>query len=90
MTSRDSLSSQEPLLNPIWILRVAPILVTVLLMIAFATSNFPRFQHETIHGLCLGLATGMMIPLTVFITSIKSVTMKNTPQPSDVQSYRLT
>lgn len=85
------LRSETGYLNPIWLLRVLPALATVLIAVAFLTSNFPTHRHVLIHNACLGGALGLMFSYCVFaFSSIRSVTLKTTPQPSDVNDLRIT
>ena len=74
-------SQDEPLLSPFWVVRGFPVVITLLVAVAFFLHN------DTVRSVCLGGALGLVISLTVYSFSIKGVILKQTEQASDVKSY---
>jgi len=76
--------TEDHWLNPIWTLRFFSVTPALLIGLAML---FPR--SGTLHSMCLGGALGLLIGFCVFSTSIKGVTLKDTPQPSDVEAHSI-
>jgi hypothetical protein len=77
-------SAEEPLVNPIWAVRGLPGLATILVGLAqFVLKASP------LHDMCLGGALGLLISSVVFSFSVKTVVLKDKPQPADVDRYSL-
>jgi hypothetical protein len=77
-------SQDEPLLSPLWLIRGFPVVITLLVAVAFLLHN------DTLRSVCLGGALGLLMGLTIYSFSIKGVILKQTEQPSDVKRYPLT
>ena len=67
------------------VLRVMVLGATLLIAISVFAG-----RHETLSDFCAGAALGMLIGFCVYFTQFKAVVLKETPQPSDVQSYSIT
>ena len=74
--------------GPIWMFRLFPVLTMVLL--ALARLVFPPSTHAKAHGFCLGAALGVMISFSLVCFQVKSVDLKDSPQPSDVEHLSIT
>ena len=78
-------SVKEPLVNPVWAVCGLPGAAAILVGLAeFVVKAAPM------HDMCLGGALGLLISFCAFSFGIKTVVLKNTPQPSDVNRYSLT
>jgi hypothetical protein len=80
-----STDPKAPLLSPFLLVRGFPCVAAILVALAMAFS-----KSEDLHSIFLGGALGILIGCTAFSFSIKSITLKQTEQPSDVQRYPLT
>jgi hypothetical protein len=77
--------ASQPPLNPIWAVRGLPGAAMILVALAqFVLKTSPW------HDMCLGGALGLLISTVVFSFEIKTVVLKNKPQPSDVNRYSVT
>ncbi len=47
------------------------------------------FRSGTWHEFCLGAALGLLIGFCAFSTTLQGVTLKDTPQPSDVAPHSI-
>ncbi len=68
----------------VWLARLLPLAAAILLAAALAVSK------PTVHGFLVGAALGLLIGYCVYSFQIDSVTLKDTPQPSDVIPQRIT
>jgi hypothetical protein len=71
--------------SPVWIIRVIPLIALACVILAEAV-----WQSGFAHGLCLGLATGQLVVLSLTSFQIANIDYKNSAQPSDVQDLRIT
>lgn len=81
-------SKEEPFVNPIWMFRIFPPAATVLVLLAMVVLK-PE-THADAHAFCLGMAAGLLISFSVVCFQIRSVDMKDTKQPSDVERLPIT
>jgi len=81
-------SKEEPFVNPIWMFRLFPPVITVLVLLALLVLK-PE-THANAHAFCLGMAAGLLISFSVVCLQIRSVDMKDNRQPSDVERLPIT
>jgi hypothetical protein len=81
----DLLGPTDDLRNPLWVVRTAPAISLICLILAEAL-----WKSGFAHGLCIALSAGQLVVLCVAGFQINGATYKNREQPSDVQDFRLT
>jgi hypothetical protein len=74
--------------GPIWMFRLFPVMAMVSLVLAMFV--FKPALHENAHEFCLGFALGVLIAFSLVSFQVKSVDMKNAPQPSGAEPLRIT
>jgi hypothetical protein len=76
----------DAIVHPIWLYRVMPTLALLALILAQTVAA----KSAAWHDMLVGFATGLLIGLVVVGFNAKSITFKDTEQPSDVERYPLT
>jgi hypothetical protein len=71
--------------SPLWLFRLCPLISLVCVVLAERV-----WQSGFVHGLCLGLAIGQLISLSMAAFQVTSITYRNSEQPSDVQDLHIT
>jgi hypothetical protein len=71
--------------SPMWTIRLCPLISLLCIVLAETV-----WQTGFAHGICLGLATGQLVVLSIATFQITGLTYRNAEQPSDVQNLSIT